>query len=246
MDSFEAVEQAAGHYYHSEQQLGIDNRTKALVMERLVPFLKGPRVLELGFVDGMFTDRMLALGLSVDAVDGAARHVEHGRRKYSAQPRVRLHHALFQDFRPAGTFDTVVAGDMIRYLAEPMRFLRRVAGWLEPEGRLLLTVPNSRSMHRRMGALMGHDGPPETANARDREVGNLRSYDRYELLELLRSSGYRVAELHGAFLKPLSSAQMVDFSDELLRGFDLLGQELEDYCWFLYAVAFPEGPARRV
>jgi 2-polyprenyl-3-methyl-5-hydroxy-6-metoxy-1,4-benzoquinol methylase len=244
MDSFEAVERAAAHYYHSQQQLGIDNRTKALVMERLVPYLKGPDVLELGFVDGMFTDRLLSEGFCVDCVDGAARHVEYGLRKYAGNSRVRFHHALFQEYTPDGLYDTVVAGDMIRYVADAHAFLARVAGWLRPGGRLLLTVPNSRSMHRRLGALMGTEKPPEQANQRDLEVGNLRSYDRYELFDLLRRSGYRVAELHGAFLKPLSSEQMADFSDSLLRALDLLGTELEDYCWFMYAVAFPLGDPR--
>jgi trans-aconitate methyltransferase len=254
MDSFEVVEQAAGHYYHSAQQLGIDNRTKALVMERLVPYLRGPRVLELGFVDGMFTDRMLACGVEVHCVEGARRHIEYGQAKYAGNPRVRFTHSLFHEFTPSESYDTVVAGDMIRYVAHPIAFLSRLSGWLNPGGRLLLTVPNSRSLHRRVGALMSRDRPPEGEvplrspahpDARDREVGNLRSYDRYELRDLLQRAGYRVECLHGAFLKPLSSAQMEGWSDDLLRAFDLLGTELEDYCWFMYAVAFPQGEAPR-
>lgn len=253
MDSFEAVERAAGHYYHSQQQLGIDNRTKALVMERLVPHLRGPEVLELGFVDGMFTDRLLACGVNVHCVDGAEKHIRYGQRKYKDEPRVRFHHCLFQDFSPEQGYDTVIAGDMIRYLAQPIAFLTRVRDWLKPGGRLLLTVPNSRSLHRRIGALLATDRPaegevglrsPAHPDARDLEVGNLRSYDRYELRDLLRRAGYRVEHLHGAFLKPLSSAQMESWSPELLRAFDLLGTELEDYCWFMYAVAFPEAKIR--
>lgn len=240
MDSFDEVERAAGHYYHSEQQLGIDNRTKALVMDRLLGFLKGPNVLELGFVDGEFTDRLLQTGAQVDVVEGAVRHVAFGEKKYGDEPRVRFFHALFQDFQPEKTYDTVVAGDMIRYIVDPVSFLRKVSGWLKADGRLLITVPNSRSLHRRVGSLMGLEAGPEEANSRDKEVGNQRSYDRYQLWELLRSSGFRVTELRGAFLKPLSSAQMKDWSDELLGAFNLIGQELEDYCWFLYAVASPE------
>ncbi len=242
MDSFDDVERAAGHYYHSEQQLGIDNRTKALVMDRILPFLKGPDALELGFVDGEFTDRLLQAGVHVDVVEGASWHVAFGEKKYRDDGRVRFFHALFQDFEPEKTYDTVVAGDMIRYLADPVSFLSKVGRWLKADGRLLITVPNSRSLHRRVGSLMGLEARPEEANLRDQEVGNQRSYDRYQLRELLRNSGFLVTELRGAFLKPLSSAQMTDWSDELLGAFNLLGQELEDYCWFLYAVASPEAP----
>jgi hypothetical protein len=35
----------------------------------------------------------------------------------------------------------------------------------------------------------------------------------------------------------LSSAQMQDWPDDLLRAFLRAGDELEDYCWFLYALA---------
>ena len=75
------------------------------------------------------------------------------------------------------------------------------------------------------------------ANQRDREVGNLRSYDRYELRNELLCAGLQVNEVRGCFLKPLSSAQMADWDDNLLRAFSSLGEELEDYCWCLYAVA---------
>lgn len=248
MDSFEAVEKAAQHYYHSPQQLGIDNRVKALVMENLIPHLQGPKILELGFVDGMMTDRLLQLGYQVDCVDGASRHIEYGRKKYASEERVRLFHSLFQEFDPPSTYNTVVAGDMIRYIAEPVGFLRKVSGWLKPGGKLLLTVPNNRSLHLRAGALLAAQAGADKAagplslgasNRRDREVGNLRSYDRYDLRELLVQAAYAVEALHGAFLKPLSSAQMNEWSDELLTAFSILGEELEDYCWFLYAVASP-------
>jgi hypothetical protein len=77
---------------------------------------------------------------------------------------------------------------------------------------------------------------PAAANSRDKEVGNLRSYDRYELRQELQSAGLRILELRGCFLKPVSSAQMTDWSDELLGAFLEIGDELEDYAWFLYAI----------
>ena len=54
---------------------------------------------------------------------------------------------------------------------------------------------------------------------------------------MLGSSGYAPRLVRGCFLKPLSSAQMETWSDELLRAFAEVGEELQDYAWFLYAVA---------
>jgi SAM-dependent methyltransferase len=230
------VERAAQHYYHTPQQRGIDNRTKRFVIERCEPYLKGPGALELGYVDGEWTDVLAARGIQVDVVEGAAAHVEHARARFGGQPAVRVFHALFQEFEPDCVYDCIIAGDMLRYLPEPSAFLRRARGWLKDDGVLIATLPNSLSLHRRLGCLMGLEQSPSELNQRDREVGNLRAYDRHEFRALLEQSGLAVGELHGCFLKPLSSAQMEGWDDALLRAFLVIGDELEDYYWFLYAV----------
>jgi hypothetical protein len=125
---------------------------------------------------------------------------------------------------------------MLRYLHDPAAFLATMRDALAPGGRLIATIPNSRSLHRRIGTLMNLEASPTEANQRDQEVGNLRGYDRYEFRQLLLSAGLEIEQLHGCFLKPLSSTQIEGWSDDLLRAFLLLGDELEDYCWFLYAV----------
>jgi 2-polyprenyl-3-methyl-5-hydroxy-6-metoxy-1,4-benzoquinol methylase len=241
------VERAAGHYYYGPLQTGIDARTKRFVIERCAFFIAGPRVLDLGYVDGNWTDVALAGGASVDIVEGAQRHVEHARSRYAGRDGVRIFHALFQEFSPAVQYDTVIAGDMLRYVPDDVAFLSAVHDWLRPGGHLIVTVPNRRSLHRRIGVLLGTESSLDEPNARDREVGNQRAYDRYTLRHAVRAAGFDLHTLRGCFLKPLSSAQMQDWPDELLRAFADVGDELEDYCWFLYALArntAPSGPTR--
>ena len=233
------VERASQSYYHTPLQRGIDNRTRAFVIERCLPAVRGPRVLELGYIDGLWTDALVDAGHEVDVVEGATRHVAHGRERFEGNAKVRVFHALFQEFEPDRRYDTVVAGDMLRYLDDPIGFLRRAGGWLHADGVAIVTVPNSRSLHRRIGALMGMERGPADANRRDVEVGNRRSYDRYELRSVLIESGFTVVELGGCFLKPLSSDQMQDWDETLLRAFLDVGEELQDYCWFIYAVCRP-------
>src|SRR5262249_33430144 len=148
---------------------------------------------------------------------------------------VTIEQARFDEFRPSRAYDSIIAGDMLRYVEEPEPFLRRLRDALTPEGRLIVTVPNSLSLHRRIGALMGMQPHPAALADRAREVGNLRSYDRYSLGRELSSAGLGILELRGCFLKPLSSAQMSSWSEELLGAFLKMGDELEDYAWFIYA-----------
>src|SRR5205085_11608073 len=147
------VERASLHYYHTPLQSGIDNRTKSYVVERCAPFIRGGRVLELGYVDGLWTSKILKRGCNVDIVEGATRHVEHARDNFGGNSAVRIFHTLFQQFEPNTTYDTIIAGDMLRYLPDAAAFLQTVKGWLNSDGRLIATIPNSRSLHRRIGAL---------------------------------------------------------------------------------------------
>jgi trans-aconitate methyltransferase len=223
-------------YYYSEQQQGIDRRTKDLIVRRCLPFLKGPSVLDLGFVDGCWTEQVLRRGWNSTIVEGDLKHVARAREMYAAHKNVAVHHALFEEFIAESRYDTIIAGDILRYVEQPAAFLRRLGSWLNPHGRLIVTVPNMRSLHRRIGTLLGMEKDPEEANARDREVGNLRGYDRYQLRHELISAGLDIVELRGCFLKPLSSPQISGWSDELLEAFLEMGDELEDYAWFIYAI----------
>ena len=223
-------------YYYSAQQKGIDRRIKDRLVERCLPFISGPHVLDLGFVDDVWVHCLLPNGYKVDIVEGASRHVQVAQKFYGSNQSVRVIHSLFQDFSPDGVYDSVVAGDMIRYVEEPVAFLKKVKSWLKPNGKLVVTVPNCRSLHRRIGTLMGQEAHPNDLSDQDIQVGNLRCYDRYDLRALILESGYRIHHLHGFFLKPLSSSQMMEWSDDLLDAFCQLGDELEDYAWFLYAL----------
>lgn len=235
----EEVERASQVYYHTPLQLGIDNKTKAFVVERCQPFIAGKNILELGYVDGLWTQKLVERGLCVDVVEGASSHVAHARKTFSNQEQVRVFHELFQEFKPDCKYDSIIAGDMIRYLDDPESFLLEARTWLNSNGNLIVTVPNSRSLHRRIGSLMRIQATPMSTNERDLAVGNRKSYDRYELKDLLLKAGYQILELRGCFLKPLSSEQMSGWDDTLLQAFLEIGNELEDYCWFLYAIAQP-------
>jgi trans-aconitate methyltransferase len=223
-------------YYYSSQQMGIDRRTKQFVVERCQPFIRGQKVLDLGFVDGCWTDKILESGWNSDIVEGSDRHVQAAFARYQGNERVRIIQSMFSEFKPDTSYNTIIAGDVLRYIDEPVEFLRRLRASLAKDGVIIITVPNSLSLHRRIGAFMGMEEHPCDLNARDREVGNLRSYDRYLLRSEILKAGLSIIELRGCFLKPLSSAQMETWDDKLLRAFLLAGDDLPNYSWFLYAV----------
>ena len=136
----ERIERLSTYYYNSPQQQGIDRKTKQFVVDRCVPHIRGPRVLDLGFVDRMWPDAVLALGHSVDIVEGASAHAAKARAEYAGEPRARVTHALFEEFTPDTTYNTIICGDILRFLEDPAAWLAGARAWLAPGGRLRLAV----------------------------------------------------------------------------------------------------------
>lgn len=226
------VESTATRYGH----IDLENRLKALVIRRCRTFIRGPRVLTMGYAMDDWPNAALAEGATtVDIIEGVERFAAHGRQRYGANDRVTVFHALFEEFAPKHRYDTIIFGSVIEHLIDVPGMLKRIAGWLAEGGQLLVTTPNVRSMHRRVGALMNIDSPAKL-NQQAVHTDVLRGYDKYTLRDELVGAGYKVSYLNGCFLKPLSTGQMADWSDELLEAFLHLGDELGDYGKELVAV----------
>lgn len=86
-----------------------------------------------------------------------------------------------------GTFDAVVCGDVLEHLRDPREFLRRVRGWLAPDGVLVASVPNVRHVSV-LQALVTGNWTYEPAGLLD--AGHLRFFTRRELEKLLFRAGF--------------------------------------------------------
>ena len=235
----ERVEACSDYYYYSEQQAGIDNRTKTFLFRRLLDHVVGESVLEFGFVDGLFTDMLLTRGHKVTLVEGASSHIKLAQEKYGDDTRVLIEHSLFEIFTTEYRYDTIIAGDMLQFMVDPVEFLARCIEFLTPGGNIIITTPNCRSLHRRVGSAL-HGGNPSSITEHEKRTGIVRLYDFSSFREVLLQAKLNVKLLRGCFLKPLSSRQMQDWDDKLLEAFNAVGEECGDMAWFLYAVCVPD------
>ena len=190
MRSRAEIDKAAENYYFTPQQIGIDNRCRERMIHRCMRYVSPGHVLELGFMDGQWTDHFLAKGCKVTAVEGAERNFRYGQHKYKKNPAVAMVHSTFEDFQPKERFDLIYMGGMLKHLEAPTDLLRRSVGWLTQTGyngpRLIATTPNARSMHRRVGVYMGALDDFGALSETDRKVGNLRHYDLHSFQTLLQ------------------------------------------------------------
>lgn len=92
---------------------------------------------------------------------------------------------------PDGSFDLVIASEVIEHLIQPDRVLAELTRVLRQGGHVLLTVPNVAFWRFRVQALCGHV-PSVTADDR-----HLHSFSASLIEQLVRKAGLQVAWLTG-------------------------------------------------
>lgn len=195
----------------------VDCKAQALDREKLLPFVQGPRVLELGCGDGLWTTRLIELFGEAHVVDASSNLLAEAKRRYG--PRVNCHESLFEEFSPpeGSLFNTVIATHILEHVDDPVRVLECVRRWLAPGGRVIVIVPNARSFHRQLAVRMGIQGTVYDFSPADHAVGHVRVYDLAALRKDVLASGFRMVMERGLFLKILPNSMMTGFSDELLK-----------------------------
>ncbi len=213
--------------------LVFDDLAKNLIIERLRCYVQGPDVLDIGYAGDDLPQYLLDWGCEVMIIEQDLEHCRHASKRF---PKVSVASGRFENFDPEPAYNTVFSAGVLEVIPEPGDFLERCRGWLVPGGTLILTTPNRRSLHRRIGALMGIEPDTEALNDQARQTGAVKLYDRYELISLVRAAGFEILLCRGFFLKPLPSRQMAQLSDTLIRALMDVGDELSDYAKQLVVV----------
>ncbi len=114
----------------------------------------------------------------------------------------------FEDFVPEASLDAVEMGFVLEHVDDPGALLSHYAGFLRPGGRLVVVVPNARSLHRLFGHAAGLLDDVYTLSQQDLELGHKRYFDHASIRSLVEAAGLRVLRSEGVFLKILTTAQL--------------------------------------
>ena len=178
---------------------------------------------------------------SVVGVDGSPEKIARA----SAENRpvnVSYHCSLFEDWEAPRRFDAIVATNFLEHVADPVGFLTRCRDLLSDGrdgsgGRVIVTVPNALSLHKRIGRAMGLIDDFYALTQADREKGHLRIYDRDRLAADFRSAGLRPVVSSGILLKPFSHKQMEGVDPKIVDALLEVGKDLPDWCTSLLVCA---------
>lgn len=181
-------------------------------------------VLELGYGEGIVTEHLVTSGKTVTQLEGSSILVKKVQDRYGS--RVSSVHGLFEEFTPNQRFDAVLASHVLEHVDEPVALLKRMRSWVKPGGRVLIIVPNSESIHRRLAVLMGLQPRPDSLSARDMLVGHQRVYSLSGLLAHVNAGGFDVISARGFFFKPLANSMMLHFSPPLIEAMNEIASSM--------------------
>ena len=100
---------------------------------------------------------------------------------------------------PGAPFEIIVAGDVLEHMDGPGMALANLRRFLEPNGRLIISVPNAFGLPNYLRFLAGRftDGPD-----------HVQTYTRFTIANALRRHGYAVEEVYtGLDRTPRSKAR---------------------------------------
>jgi SAM-dependent methyltransferase len=151
------------------------------LMKRFLPY--GPiHALNIGTGGGVETIRLLRRGnrvttINIDQLAAARTRARAERWGFADRHEGKVGHVLQVDV--TGPFHLVLMAEVLEHIADDFGALRRIAGWLAPGGRLVLSTPTASH-----GVL-----PGETLSVRE-DGGHVRAgYDGPELDAMLNRLG---------------------------------------------------------
>ena len=223
-------------WYRTE---GFYKRLVGYCYRSMKPFFRGESCLELGCADGAMTRLLLRDFKAVTAVDGSQTYVNEVRKRIRS-PKLTVERALFERYRPARTFDTIVMAHVLEHVADPVALLRRSKSWLSKGGCIIVDVPNAHSIHRRVGVKMGLLEAPHSLNNLDKRLGHRRVYYADTLLTHAKRAGLKSIAHTGVFFKPIAQSQIQEsWNHKMMDGFFELGKDFPDLAAEIMEVLVP-------
>ena len=164
------------------------------------------KLLDLACGDGFITQILSKHFLSVVGVDASGTHLAKAKSKC---PDVRFIESLIEDLEVDEKFDCVTMLNVLEHVIDPCLTLKKAASHLDDDGILIVHVPNSQAVNRKIAVLMGTLLSCEELSPFDIDVaGHRRYYDMDALKTDVENAGLEIVSTGGVFYKMLSTPQM--------------------------------------
>jgi SAM-dependent methyltransferase len=203
-------------------------------------FKQTHKALELGCFQGDMTDQLLGYFDSLTVVEAASDLCAMVKSRFPG--KVEVINATFAEAELPASFDTIFLVHTLEHLDDPVGTLKKIQGWMAPDARLIVAVPNANALSRQIAVKMGLVEYNAAVTPGERDHGHRITYsmDRFE--HDLRSAGLRLIDGGGILVKTLANFQFDKalkagiINEDYLNGCYELGRLYPDLCASLFWV----------
>ena len=181
-------------------------------------------VLELGYGEGNFTAELINRNFIPTVIDGSDILLKEAKKLHGDNINVEC--CLFEDYNPIQKFDCILATHVLEHVDDPIHLLKKMKGWLNDKGSIIVIVPNKESIHRQLAVIMGLQNELDSLSNRDLLVGHQRVYSIDTLSKDFIEAGLTIKEKSGFFLKVLPNSMMLNYSNDLINALNLISESI--------------------
>lgn len=217
-----------------------DNVLRTYMMQTVLNYRPGGKVLEMGCFKGEFTEILTRHFNDITVIEASDELLNYTRDRVAKH--VKFIHSTFETFDGGEKYDTIFLMHTLEHLDDPVGVLKKVRAWLTPEGRLFLICPNANAPSRQIAVKMGLITHNSAITPAERDHGHRNTYSLDTLEREAYEAGLTTLHRGGIFFKALANYQFDKLmntdiiSKEYLDGCYQLGMIYPDLCASIYVV----------
>lgn len=226
--------------YFTSDLRGVNEEYHRALRESMLEDVGGMSALEIGVGAGDWTAILSKKYVRLDIIEASESLLKKAVAICENSPAdVTFHHSQIENFQPpAGLcWQHVFLTFLLEHLDNPIEVMKRIATWMEPDGKLFIAVPNANSLHREIARRMGLINSVTDLSENDYRVGHRRVYTKDDLCQQIESAGFCIHTLKMIGFKPLNLSQMDKWNETLIKIIARAGDLAGDRAAYIGVVA---------
>ena len=202
----------------------IEDESQVFTLNWINTFIDdGLDVLELGYGEGILTNHLSKLSINLEVLEGSKILVDKALKKHQ---NTVFHHSFFENFEAKKKYDLIICTHVLEHVDDPVLVLNNMREWLNPNGKVIIIVPNADSIHRQLAVIMKLQGKRDDLSKRDHIVGHKRVYDHIRLEADILKASLSIVERKGFFLKTIPNSMMLNYDLGLIKALNKISDTL--------------------
>ena len=152
-------------------------------------------------LSALLTDNVVS---KYDVLEGSTEVIELYKKNFGSQG-LSLIHTYFEEFQSDVKYDAIEMGFILEHVKDPDQILNHFKKFLAPDGRMFISVPNAKSLHRIIANKAGMLDDIYELSPQDHQLGHLHFFDLESITKKIENAGFEVMCSKGIFLKPLAA-----------------------------------------